>query len=439
VQNVKIELRPTATISGRATDENDEPVAGATAEVLRFEEVNGSGLQMLAPILPVQFTPGVPAVQTDDQGEFRIPGLDPGEYYLRILPSRDDPGRARYPATYFPNATDPSEAAKIVATTGEISHIEVHLAATGVRVTGKFVLGATVDTPRAVLLIPQNPRVLVASPLGVTNNLHGENFEMTGVVPGSYYLYSILGTDPSTGLQWMRTPVNIGTDDVESLRIVPASGGYIKGQVTFAPHATGREIVNLSSLVLGFRFGEITPMRLAGSLSTQVRRDGQFELPHVSEGRLYVRDAHPIEGWFVSGLRFNGEDVMGSGFSVPPSTENTLEVEISNAGGAVTGIIKDRDDRPVSGGRYVLLPDPALRTNPALITTGVADGKGEFKIEAILPGEYTVIAFPDEDRFTPIFMRNVSVVEKYEPFGERVHIEEGSTQVNVHIIPDLEN
>ena len=110
-------------------------------------------------------------------------------------------------------------------------------------------------------------------------------------------------------------------------------------------------------------------------------------------------------------------------FSTTPGKESNLEVVISNAGGTLVGVIKDQQDKPVPAGRVVLLPELSRRSNPFLVRTGAAIERGEFTIETIPPGEYTAIAFPDEDQFTPAFLRDMQTVEKYERFGQRVHIE----------------
>jgi hypothetical protein len=75
VKDVKIEMRGLGTISGRALDENGEPIAAAEVQVMRFDH-RGS--------LRILTRSG--SVQTDDRGEFRLPALTPGEYYLRIMP-----------------------------------------------------------------------------------------------------------------------------------------------------------------------------------------------------------------------------------------------------------------------------------------------------------------------------------------------------------------
>src|SRR5262249_20466453 len=107
--------------------------------------------------------------------------------------------------------------------------------------------------------------------------------------------------------------------------------------------------------------------------------------------------------------------------------ESFLEIVLSNASGSFAGVIKDRDEKPVPAGRIALLPEVSRRNNPFLVRTGVAIERGEFMIETLIPGEYIAIALPDEDQFTPAFLRDLPSIEKYERFGQHVHIGAGET------------
>src|SRR5947208_1561442 len=111
---------------------------------------------------------------------------------------------------------------------------------------------------------------------------------------------------------------------------------------------------------------------------------------------LFFRNSVVADDWFISKLILERHDVTSSGFSAVPGEVRILEVVISNATGSLKGIIKDLKERPVPGGRVVLLPESSLRANPALSRISLANEQGEFAIETVAPGEYTAIAFPPE-------------------------------------------
>src|SRR5262249_4906778 len=80
IENVKLELTALGIISGTALDENGAPVAGARVEALAGRL--NSSLIVLDRMVAVPQA----SVTTDNQGNFRISGLDAYEYYVRVIP-----------------------------------------------------------------------------------------------------------------------------------------------------------------------------------------------------------------------------------------------------------------------------------------------------------------------------------------------------------------
>ena len=94
-----------SVISGRVSDEFGEPVANAVVSAMRYGYAAGARRLMPAPGQNSRDT-------TDDQGQFRLFGLPPGEYIvsatLRALAGRGDRSSAEntgYAPTYYPGHT----------------------------------------------------------------------------------------------------------------------------------------------------------------------------------------------------------------------------------------------------------------------------------------------------------------------------------------------
>jgi Carboxypeptidase regulatory-like domain len=427
VEALKIEMRALGTISGRAFDEKGAPLAGARVDAMAFRPQ--SFYRMLMPVA---------RSSTDDRGEFRIAGLDPDEYYIRVSPPFDNLVKDSFPITFYPNTTDPAGAAKIVVEPGaEIAGIDPRLSSRGVKVRGRLVESNSKNVVQAVLmLMPRSPSVFVAPFFGVNQvDQTTDDFELRGVAPGSYYLYASKTRDMN-GPEWVRFPVDVGDKDVDNVTIPFVTPGSIKGRITFADDAINTNSVDLSRITLTAGTNEIVPGSPNRSAGAHVGSNGTFEFPHLPEMRLFIKDQTVNDTWFISSVRFDGSDVMSSGFSTMPGKDSSLDVVISNASGTLEGVVRDRQQKPVPAGRIVLLPDLRLRSNPFLIRTGVAVERGEFKIEIIPPGEYTAIALPDEDQFTPAFLRDLTSVESYERFGEHIHIAAGeSTRMDLTVAP----
>src|SRR5262245_58815441 len=96
-----------AVISGTITDVESRPIAGVQMSAMKLKYEDGR---------PV-FAAGTPPVATNDRGEYRIPWLPPGEYYLRAEYSDSQQQFAR--RTYYPGTTDSLTAVPLMIRGGE--------------------------------------------------------------------------------------------------------------------------------------------------------------------------------------------------------------------------------------------------------------------------------------------------------------------------------
>jgi hypothetical protein len=250
-------------------------------------------------------------------------------------------------------------------------------------------------------------------------------FQIRGVPPGSYYLYAV--SDFKAPPQWVRFPVDVADKDIDNLTVRIARNGSINGRVLFAPDATNTQNIDPSKVVIRLTSHEMTPPTRSWNPNIVVSRNGEFQFMHIPEKTFFLEVGPPNDEWFVSRLLFDSGDVTTSGFSASPEEDHTLEVIISNAGGNVAGTIKDVQGKPGAGARVVLLPDPSLRDNPAFLRIALAAESGEFSMDMIPPGNYTAIAFPAEEQFTPMFLTEPRWVEQYERYGQPIRIDAGET------------
>jgi hypothetical protein len=93
-------MQATASVSGRVFDENDEPLANATIEVLTLQE-SSNAPRMWMPFRGGQGIPGPRPVETDDLGKYRVAGLEPGEYLIRLTPTEEQSKALRYPSRFI--------------------------------------------------------------------------------------------------------------------------------------------------------------------------------------------------------------------------------------------------------------------------------------------------------------------------------------------------
>ena len=309
------------------------------------------------------------------------------------------------------------------------------------------------ELPGKMFLVPRNTPVLVPPKPATVNPIDGDHFAIINVVPGSYYLYLRTPNSPAAR-DWVRTPIDVAAERENNATIALIPRGSIKGRIVVHPAARAGTNLDFSSLMFAFNFTELIPVDWTPSLergsaadylrgSSRIAKhpntDGTFEFPNISEGMLSLQDLSFQEGWFVTEVTLDGRDVTRTGFSVEPGRERVMEIVISNIGCKISGVIRDRENHPLPAARYVLLPERYLRSNRSLIITGASYEEGGFDIQSVPPGEYTLLAFPDDARFSTGFLRDPERLERYEVFGERIYVAAGqSVAVTIRVAPAVD-
>jgi hypothetical protein len=128
VKGLHFELMPMSAVSGRLTDQNRQPLSPAIVVALKVDYLNGRRVLLpgllLSKLLYVPLGQGddsrvagittvVPQARTNDAGEYRIFGLDPGEYYLAIWQKGAENPTVDMPPVFYPGVTDPAAAIPI--------------------------------------------------------------------------------------------------------------------------------------------------------------------------------------------------------------------------------------------------------------------------------------------------------------------------------------
>ena len=169
-------------LAGTVIDEFGDPVAGVRVEAVRV----GNGPDAVAP-------PAIPAVLTDDQGAYRLFGLTPGAYVVRVSTdaivsgsvSRADQGLA---PVYFPGIPSPGWATPVVVRLGrEETSIDAVLSPSlASRVSGRVVDEAGRPVRGTVRLLPAARQWGGAADLAPMPLQPDGRFTFVNVPPGEY-------------------------------------------------------------------------------------------------------------------------------------------------------------------------------------------------------------------------------------------------------------
>src|SRR5579872_1051519 len=192
VGDLVIKLMPQGVIAGQVLDEDGEPVPFASVQCLRVAYPDGK--RRLTPL-----SMGI----TNDIGEYRLPNLSPGKYYVNAARMSPSGNRERvrgktqkradeiYAQTFYPNTIRIEGAAPIDIHPGTFARgIDVRL----VRVRALTVRGRILNLQggssanASVQLLPNLQIPAMSYPNRSSEIEPDGSFEMQGVVSGSYTL-----------------------------------------------------------------------------------------------------------------------------------------------------------------------------------------------------------------------------------------------------------
>jgi hypothetical protein len=333
-RDFRIRLSRAASISGRITDENGNPVAGAQVRIytrwkfhdqIRFNVVSAPGSY----------------VQTNDLGEYRGYGLAAGTYYVGasymrniVGPSKtlrvDQSNRSdQYLPMFFPAALDPLAATAIeVGPNADARGVDFSLLQDRtVKIRGRLV-GCLFQAVDAVsidiswrLTFPGVPSLFLRQGRVLDKDGH---FEITGVPRGAYRLSVLVrGQNPS----WTMKSVEVGANDIDDLVIACAPRVEVHGIVRVEGN------VNLGDRVL------VNLRRPEGGgtgYAASIKKDRTFTIVDIppDEYRLTVL---PLPGnVYIRSIMLGSTDVLEKGVTIAGSVQDRLEIVLSDKAPAVT-------------------------------------------------------------------------------------------------------
>ena len=421
-KNINFRLKPGGVISGTIRDEDGDPVVMAQVTGARVG-YSGQRRQMLSNSM----------AQTNDRGEYRLFGLEPGEYLVtasvvRHLPSSHKDEGVLLP-TYFPSTAAPDQATTVRVQAGdEASGIDINLQkAQAVCVRGRVAVEGPAQALRGTY-VQMVRRAVDSAPingdsLGGPIDEDGRSFEICDVPPGSYVLLMNWG-DGKRSL-FARTPLDVGSADVNGEVLVPSPPLRLEGHARI--DAGGTLIPTQLNIFL-----ESTESFGWGA-SAQVQPDGTFVVDNVPQGNYRLRVGGFPEEYYVKWARAGGSDFLGVELPVSASQPlGPLEVALSLDGGRVDGVVV-KDGKPFPGAHVVLVPDPPNRGRIDLYGDKTADALGRFSLLGLPPGSFKLFAWQPRESLP---FTDPEFIQEYEKRGTSVSIEERKSQyVQLEAIP----
>jgi protocatechuate 3,4-dioxygenase beta subunit len=428
IRDLVFRMIPSAVIAGHVANEDGEPLP--SAEVAALREFYLEGTRMLLPAA---------LVQTNDLGEYRLFGLSPGRYFVKVsykLGERtrfrgnshlkgDDKSAQGYVPEYYPGVPELSKATTVAVKAGEeVPSVDIPLRPVNVfSIRGKVhnTLGKTSEIGVFLELVPKNSGLLWGhfdTETTFPKNKEG-SFEFGEVLPGSYLLTLEWSDEGKT--YRARQDIEVGNADVEGVSLTIAPGMTINGHVTWE----GKPSIERDEFGV-YLSGADGYDALYGGASAKVTPDGTFSLTNVSEGDYRLATYGESQDCFLKAVRHGSSNALEEGFKAQRGSDASLEVTMSSRGARVKGSVVDADGLPAAGVWVVLVPDEAHRNQGRrLFKQNTTDQYGHFELRGIAPGDYKLFSWNEVEQGA---WADPDFLKPFEDKGEKVSLQEGDAK-----------
>jgi len=440
IKGVDFRLPRGSVITGRVLDENAEPMPGTSVNVLAYQYAQGT-----RQLVPVR------SALTDDRGEYRVWGLNPGDYYVSANAQNfnappgppgfqgnltggrggrggsnsagEDPMQQSYAPTYFPGVASIADARLVTvglsAEIGEIS-FNVLLVRTS-RITGHV---ANADgTPGSGVNVALTAdfgaggRGVQAGTYGGRAQADGR-FTIANVPPGRYTLRARgNGRAPA----FARAPLVVSGGDVTDVMVTLQPAASISGTITLQ-NTQSPSPPDVSQFRITAQGEEPSPAGPAGS--ARVDRTGIFTLDGIEPGAQVLRAQAP-RGWLLKSVAVDGRETIDAPFEMKPGQKLTgVNVVFTDRIAEIDGTLTDAQGAPATEYTVLAFPDDVSLWRPQSrqIMTSRPDQNGRFQLRGLPAGSYFVAVIDPAvqgEWFDPTFL------DEQRLRAERVVLAEG--------------
>lgn len=421
--NIEITMIKGGAINGTITGSNNEPIIGLPVAYVYLKDLDGK-------VSKVRNDKNYfsQRAYTDDRGVYRLYGLRPGEYLVRVggyspysivVTAFDDNQQLYYPGT--PRA----QAKSITVHSGEeINAVDIrYRKVAGYQITGTINGDdKKLKTDENIYSIRTN---LVDSGIGLIVDFSQATmrddkleFKFFGVASGNYDLYAEF-TDTNTKEHFLSLVkhIEIKNTDVSGIALTLNRVPTINGQVV-RKKLDEKQLQQLNKTSSKLPYAEIiikaqnsvTPKEHNPSspeLIDDIVPDskGNFTIDNVHAGLYFLSLYLSNKSWYLDAITQGDEskpqqqiEQLNKGIAVKEgSGVNKLNVKVAEGAGKIEGQINKENNKSLPPLTVHLIPkDKELIDNILRYYQTDVDTSGHFLLENIAPGKYWAIALPHE-------------------------------------------
>jgi hypothetical protein len=204
-------------------------------------------------------------------------------------------------------------------------------------------------------------------------------------------------SEVGTGV-WGRMPVGVADADVAGIEVPLRRTASVRGRVVFddpvQPAPSERFTVQLEPANGDLSLGGPVALTAAGDSSHAV------ELTGLQGGRYLVRlPSYSSRLWRVKAVTAGGADVTDAGFDGALGQDyDGVVITLAKTGAELTGVVRDRNGRPVTGAVILFPADPKgwldYGLTPDRLGSTRSAPDGTYSFTSFRDGDYLVVAIP---------------------------------------------
>ncbi|HEY6403577.1 MAG TPA: hypothetical protein VI479_19300 [Blastocatellia bacterium] len=331
--------------------------------------------------------------QTDDRGVYRVYGLIAGRYIISAG-GEEAPNlvRTKSPETFYPDATDSAQAKIIEVKEGaEVAGIDIRLGAgkETYEAAGRVVDADTgKPVPRVFVLCMQAPgekKGGLRTGRGGTTDDEGR-FTCAGLAPGPYDLSLFDRMQLSREYYSEKTRFEVANSNLSGLEVKAIRGSTISGVVLTEGASDPQVKAKLQRMSVGIQDTRHYDRRITGKIAA----DGGFCLTGAPAGMAsFYLEGDQENAFFIRRVERDGAEIR-SDFEIGRGEQIAgFRVIVAQASGTIRGRV-DIAGVSLPEGCQLHVDATPIRMEAYLGSSGsaVADEKGRFVIEKLIPGEY---------------------------------------------------
>ena len=415
LQNAVIRLVPTGTISGRVVDSRNMPVMLARIRPFQYR-YTARGREIIY----------LPNATTDDRGEFRLPNLHPGSYWLSLSTQSS--------AALYPGVRELPDAEAVSVDPGRETRLKDVVLLSGSTQKG------TIEV-RLINAPGEGAKNVVYNFTDATPNYAAPALDGNSIfeVPGERSNAPVIRLQPSATHTITEEVSRLGTYSATATWTLP--DGMTARSTALTAFSGGKAVldlivrtpeVRLSCLVmLEETDGRSIPLSgvnlaIAGAsqASCGTGADGKGAFRPLAEGRYHLRLFQGIpEDAYVVRATLGGQDALNADFEVA-KTSSTLEVRVRRNAGVIRGAVADRQSRLVHDAFVAAIPDFPAAQSLYPYSFDRTDQNGVFEIRGLRPGLYKLYSWSVLDESA---LLNPSFLKTFEGRGTDTRVSDGAT------------